>query len=149
MKQSNPERNKFSAQPLTRALIKWLSRLILVALFASMAYVVTRHSYNFSHWIPHHFFRDIGIPYSARLWAEQNADLFLHFFGAMTLTVLLHASRINKSLSRPLTISSIVAAMCVFAEIFQYSIGRGFESSDLLLGFLGVFMAYLTINKKN
>lgn len=148
MKQSNPERNEFSVQR-AKWVKKWLSRLILIALLVVMTYVATRSSYNFSHWIPHYFFRDIGVPYSARLWAERHADIFLHFFGAMSLTVLIYAAKFNKILSRLLTISVIVAAMCVCAEIFQYSIGRGFESSDLLLGFLGVFMAYSTINKKN
>ncbi len=148
MNQSNDERNKFSAQE-PNWLIKWFSRLLLFALLASMTYVATRQSYNFSHWVPHHFLRDIGVPYSARLWAEQNADIFLHFFGAMSLTVLIYAAKISKILSRPLTISLCVAAMCLCAEIFQYSIGRGFESSDLLLGFFGIFMAYSAINKKN
>lgn len=148
MKQSNDERNRFSVREPNWPL-KWLSRLVLVALLTLMTYVATRQSYNFSHWIPHYFFRDIGVPYSVRLWSEQNADIFLHFFGAMSLTVLIYAAKISKILSRPLTISLSVAAMCVCAEIFQYSIGRGFESNDLLLGFLGVFMAYSRINKKN
>ncbi len=148
MNQSNDERNKFSARQSNWA-FKWLSRFVLFALLALMTYVATRKNYNFSHWVPHHFFRDIGVPYSARLWAEQNADIVLHFFGAMSLTVLIYAAKISKILSRPLTISLSVAAMCICAEIFQYSIGRGFESSDLLLGFLGVFMAYSRINKKN
>lgn len=148
MNQSNDERNEFSASKPNWAL-KWLSRLALLALLTLMTYVATRQSYNFSHWIPHHFFRDIGVPYSARLWAEQNADIFLHFFGAMSLTALIYAAKISKILSRPLTSSLCVAVMCVCAEIFQYSIGRGFESSDLLLGFFGIFMAYSAINKKN
>jgi len=148
MTQSNHERNKFSAGRLKWAK-KWMSRVLLITLLILMTYVATRQSYNFSHWVPHRFFQDIGIPYSARLWAEQNADVFLHFFGAMSLTVLIYTAKFNKILSRPLTISLLIAALCLCAEIFQYSIGRGFESSDLLLGFLGVFMAYSTINKKN
>ena len=114
-----------------------------------MTYVVTRPSYNFSHWIPHDFIRSMGVPYSARLWAEQNVDVFLHFFGSFAITLLFFAAKLNLKLARPLTISLFVAFLCVSAELFQLSIGRGFESSDLLLGILGTFMAYLTIKNKN
>lgn len=114
-----------------------------------MAYVATRQSYNFAHWVPHHLLRDLGIPYKAVLWGEQNADSFLHFFGGLSLTGLIYGARFKIFAAQPWRILLFVTLLCLFAELFQFVIGRGVESSDLLLGILGSFMAYSTINKKN
>lgn len=144
MKQSNDELNQFYAQAL-----KWACRSVFLLLAITMTYVTTRESYNFSHWVPHNFLRGLGVPYRAILWAERNADIFLHFFGAMALTFLTYGARLTFFNARPLFIFILVSILCLSAEVFQFSIGRGMQSSDLLLGILGSFMAYSTVNKKN
>jgi len=125
--------------------MKWFSRCILLVLITSFTVVATKPSYNLAHWIPHGFLRQLGIPYPAVLWGEQNLDKFLHFFGAAALTYLIVKSQIytiNKCRSLYL-----VMLLCLAAECAQLIIGRGFNSSDLLLGILGSFMAYLGINE--
>lgn len=144
MKQSNDELNQFYAQA-----VKWACRGAFLLIAIGMTYVVTRESYNFSHWIPHSFLRQIGVPYQAVLWGEQNADLFLHFFGAMILTLLIFGAKLAFFQTRALAILIFVCFLCLSAEVFQHAIGRGVESRDLLLGILGSFMAYLAINKNN
>lgn len=144
MYQSPDELKQFYSQ-----LSKWACRAVFLMLALLMAYVATRQSYNFAHWVPHHLLRDLGIPYKAVLWGEQNADLFLHFFGGLSLTLLIYGARFKIFVDQPWLILLFVALLCLFAEFFQFVIGRGIESSDLLLGILGSFMAYSTINKKN
>ncbi|MFT5571319.1 MAG: hypothetical protein ACI9FR_000233 [Cryomorphaceae bacterium] len=46
---------------------RWFYRAALLVLFVSMAYVITRDEYNYAHWIPHAFLRDLGISYAALL----------------------------------------------------------------------------------
>ena len=114
-----------------------------------MSFVATRPVYNFAHWVPHNLLRDLGVPYATVLWAEQNSDYLLHFGGGFALTVLLRWSEL------PLTGQSVircvitVAALCFAAEIYQYLIDRGAETSDLLLGISGCFMAYLALFKNH
>ncbi len=144
MNQSNTELKQFYSHAL-----KWVCRVVFFLSIIFLTYVVTRESYNFSHWVPHHFLRDMGVPYHTILWSERNADFFLHFFGGMILTLLIFGARISWLASSPLAIFIAVSLLCVTAEVFQSSIGRGAESSDLLLGILGSFMAYLAIDKKN
>lgn len=142
MNQSNDELNQFY-----KDLFKWSCRGIFLVIFTVMTYVVSRKSYNFSHWVPHQMLRNLGIPYHVVLWGEQNADIFLHFFGAMILTLLIYGAKLALFAGRANTIFAVVCFICVAAEAFQFAIGRGIESSDLLLGILGSFMAYLSINK--
>jgi hypothetical protein len=142
MKQSNDELNQFYPQAS-----KWMFRGFLLFASFAMTYVVTRESYNFSHLVPHRWLREIGVPYPFVLWSEQNADILLHFIGAMILTVLISGSKLPFFNSRPLTIFILVSALCVGAELFQLIIGRGVESSDLLLGILGSFMAYSALKQ--
>jgi len=144
MNQSNTELKQFYSDAL-----KWACRVVFLLLVILIAYVATRESYNFSHWVPHHFLRDIGVPYDAVLWSERNADIFLHFFGGMVLTLLIFGARLGFLIPYPFAIFVVVSLLCLTAEVFQSSIGRGAESSDLLLGILGSFMAYLAIDKKN
>ncbi len=127
--------------------MKWFYRVLLILLAGGLSYVVIQPSYNFAHWVPHSFLRRIGISYDALLWAEQNADIFLHFFGAALLTLLIHHAKLP--ILRRWRSSSfiIVCILCVGAEVAQYFIGRGVESGDLLLGICGSFMAYLAIDK--
>jgi len=40
--------------------IKWFCRALLLLLLGSMGYIASRPEYNFAHWIPHGFLRDIG-----------------------------------------------------------------------------------------
>lgn len=114
-----------------------------------MAYVATRQSYNFAHWIPHNFIRNMGVPYETLLWGEQNADTVLHFFGAMIITLLIHGSKLPFFKTHTIRIFIFVCFVCLVTEILQLQIGRGFDYLDLLLGILGCFMAYLAINHKN
>jgi len=127
--------------------IKWFCRCLLVLLGSLMTYVVIQPSYNFSHLIPHSLFKQLHIPYKVVLLGEQHADKLLHFFGAIALMFLLTKAKIwfiNKRWAFILT-----CLLCLVAELTQFFIERGFNSSDLLLGFLGSFMAYLGINENN
>jgi hypothetical protein len=130
-----------------RWLIKQSARGLLLALGAIMTYVVTLPSYNFAHRMPYRMLYGMGASYSTVLWIEQNAAYLLHFAGGFVLTVLLRWSELpltKRSLHRCV---AIVIGLCVSAEIFQYLIGRGAETSDLLLGISGSFVAYLAIFK--
>lgn len=126
---------------------KWFYRALLLALLAPMIYVVTRHGYNFAHWVPHGFIRGLGVSYESLLWAEQNADVALHFFGAALLVMLIHKAQLRPFSLTPKHSFATVVILCIGAEAFQFVIGRGLETSDLLLGILGGFMAYLAIDK--
>ncbi len=130
-------------------LIRWLCRLSLATMAALFAYVVTRPSYNFAHWVPHNFLRRIGFDYSTLLWAEQNADIALHFGGAFILTLLLRGSALPIISAPRIRPFIIVCGLCLAAEIAQHLIGRGIETSDLLLGICGSFMAYLAKDNKH
>ena len=125
--------------------IKWFYRCLLLTLTALMTYVVIQPSYNFAHWVPHTLLKKLHIPYNAVLFGEQHADKFLHFFGAALLVYLITKAQIpcfNKHKAFILT-----CLLCLTAELVQFFIHRGFNSSDLLLGILGSFMAYLRINE--
>ena len=95
--------------------------------------------------MPHHLLRKLNIPYWAILWGEQHADKFLHFFGAAALVWLITYARFSSISERSALFISCL--LCVGAECAQMWIGRGYNSSDLLLGILGSFMAYLGIRK--
>ena len=110
-----------------------------------MIYVVVQPSYNFAHWLPHDLIKGLGVPYSAILWFEQNADKFLHFVGSLMITYLIIYSDI-RAINRHYAFI-IVILLCSAAEYVQFLIGRGYNSSDLLLGILGSFVAYLQITK--
>jgi len=125
--------------------MKWFSRCVLLVLLSLFTLIVTKTSYNFAHWVPHGLLRQLGIPYSAVLWGEQNADKLLHFGGAAVLTWLIVKSQIHTLNKRKSLF--IVILLCFGAECAQLIIGRGFNSSDLLLGIWGSFMAYLGINE--
>ena len=129
---------------IERAILKkWACRLFLLAIVTVFTYVATRESYNFAHWVPHAFLKHIGIPYSTLLWAEQNADIALHFLGALFITLLLRSSQLS-FISNPKWMPVlIVVILCFGAEFAQHLIGRGIETSDLLLGICGSFVAYL------
>lgn len=146
MNHSNQQLKRFSAKPSV-----WLYRLLLALVGGLMTYVVSRQSYNFAHWVPHGALRRIGASYEHLLWFEQHADYFLHFFGALFLTVILAAAQLPILKQTPLRPILFTIFLCIAAEALQYVIGRGVESRDLLLGILGSFMAYLAIdkNKKN
>jgi len=143
MKQSNDELNRFNSQAS-----RWVCRGLFLFAFLAISYVATRDSYNFAHWIPHRLLREIGVPYHFVLRSEQNADVLLHFFGAVILTALIFGSKLPFFKSYPLSIFALVCVLCIGAELFQLMIGRGIESSDLLLGILGSFMAYSALNNK-
>jgi hypothetical protein len=128
---------------------RWFYRAALLVLFVSMAYVVTRAEYNYAHWIPHAFLRNLGVSYASLLWAERHGDLFLHFAGAFALVPLINFAALPVVSITPQRAFLAVALVCIAAELTQFLIGRGFETSDLLLGLLGSFMAYLAIDKKN
>jgi hypothetical protein len=142
MNQSNKELNLFWPK-----LKMFLSRIILLILIITLTYVISRPSYNFAHWIPHNFIRQLGLSYDSILWAEQHADVALHFFGGFAITLLTSISALPFLKTKPLRILVLVCILCVAAELLQLRIGRGFDYLDLLLGILGGFMAYLAINK--
>lgn len=125
-----------------------ISRLFLILILICFTYVVTRESYNFAHWMPHKFFRDAGLSYQSILWIEQNTDKPLHLFGGFVITFLLIFSDLRIFKSRNWIPLALVCVLCLSAEVFQYLIGRGKETSDLLLGICGSFMAYLAANRK-
>lgn len=128
-------------------LLKCFYRLILLTLLLGMTYVVTRAGYNFAHWVPHDFLRSLGLSYASLLWAEQNADVALHFFGAALLTSLIYLAKLPLIENSAKNAFLAVSMLCLGAELVQMSIGRGYQNSDLLLGILGGFMAYLLIEK--
>ncbi len=126
----------------TTQYIKWFSRLSFTILVIVMAYVVVQPSYNFAHWLPHRLLYDLGIPYSAVLSLEQNADKLLHPLGAFLITVLLIKSELNILKSRNHIIIGIIITAVIAAEILQSNIGRGFDTYDLVLGVIGSIFAY-------
>ena len=142
MKQSNKELNLF--WPKLKMII---CRITLFALIVALGYVVSRPSYNFAHWMPHNFIRQLGGSYESLLWAEQHADVALHFLGGFITTLLISVSTLPFFKAEPLRILILVCIFCLAAELLQLRIGRGFDYLDLLLGILGSFMAYLAINK--
>ena len=127
----------------TTQYIKWFSRLCFIFLTSMMAYVVVQPSYNFAHWIPHTLLYDLGIPYSAVLSFEQNADKLLHSLGAFLITVLLIKSELRILKSRNHIIIGLIVTALTAVEILQYYIGRGFDINDLVLGVMGSVSAYL------
>ena len=130
-------------------IMKWFCRFVLVGLTIVMTYVVTRPGYNFAHWVPHNMLRALGADYSTLLWAEQNADIALHFFGAAILTGLLYGSALPGLKKHHLIPFALVCLVCLGAELAQQIIGRGMETRDLLLGICGSFVAYLAAKKRN
>ncbi len=130
-------------------LMKWFCRISLTIIAISFTYVVAQPSYNFAHWVPHDFLRMLGVKYQQILWAESNADIFLHFFGAALLTLLTHGSNIRPFNFHPIAPFGFICLLCICAEVVQHLIGRGIETSDLLLGICGSFMAYLAQHKNN
>lgn len=121
---------------------KWFCRTALVLLVISVCLVVFRQSYNFAHWVPHNFLRSIGLSYDALLFFERHADKLLHLVVAFALTKLLiyaDIQRISQPKHRALI---LVIALLIIAEIIQWHIGRGFESSDAILGAISSYWAY-------
>ena len=129
------------------AYMKWFYRMLLLSVFIIMSYVVTRSGYNFAHWVPHRFLREMGLSYNALLWGERNADVALHFLGAAILVWLVYLAALPVFSLTPKRAFVTVVILCLGAELFQLWIGRGFQTSDLLLGIVGGFMAYLMIDK--
>lgn len=127
--------------------VVFLCRTVLLLLIIGITYVVSRPAYNFAHWIPHNLIRQIGVSYEHMLWAEQRADIALHFIGGLLLTLLLVGSQLPFLHLKTLRVFTLVCVFCIAAEIMQHLIGRGFDYLDLLLGILGSFMAYLGIIK--
>ena len=127
----------------------WICRTLLLSITGIFTYIVTLPGYNFSHWVPKNLLRRAGVEYDTILWAEQNADVALYFGGGLLHTYLLAESRFKYASMPTIRPVVIVCTLCVGAEIAQYLIGRGIETSDLLLGICGSFMAYLAINNKN
>ena len=144
MNHQNEELKFFYSKSLT-----FICRLTLLALIIGISYIISRPSYNFSHWIPHNFIHRIGVPYDTILWAEQHADMALHFFGGLLISLLIYASNLPFFKANGMRVFLIVFIFCLAAEVLQHIIGRGFDYLDLLLGILGSFMAYLAINKNN
>jgi len=123
-------------------------RIFLLIILTSFAYIVTRENYNFAHFLPNKLLRNIGFSYDTILWVEQNADVVLHLIGGFLITLLLILSDLPiLRYSRWIPVV-LVCCLCVLAEVFQDLIGRGKETSDLLLGICGSFMAYLAANRK-
>ena len=127
--------------------IKWFSRAITCILLVLLGYAATRSEYNSAHWVPHSLLRKFGAPYELVLYAEQNIDAALHFFGAAALVFALWFSKLPLLPKSSSKTAYLIALLCVGAESFQLLVGRGWQSSDLLLGMLGCFMAYLMISK--
>ncbi len=129
--------------------MKWFCRITLIGLTMAIGYVVIQPSYNFAHWVPHHSLRAAGISYENLLWAEQNADIALHFLGAASLTALLYGSALPLLKNYKVAPLILVCLACLAAEFAQQIIGRGMETRDLLLGICGSFMAYSVVQKRN
>ena len=125
--------------------MKWFSRSLLFILLLIMTYVATKPVYNLAHWIPHGLFKQLGLSYENILWAEQNLDKAMHFFGALVLTSLLIKADLLFIKKQHAFV--LIALTCLCAEFVQLLIGRSFNSIDLLLGILGSFMAYLGITE--
>lgn len=125
-----------------------LFRICLLLILVSFSYIVTRESYNFAHFLPNKLLRNVGVSYDKILWFEQNADVVLHLLGGFLITLLLILSDLPILRCGRWIPVVLVCCMCVLAEVFQDLIGRGKETSDLLLGICGSFMAYLATNRK-
>ncbi|NND80922.1 MAG: hypothetical protein HKN50_00705 [Gammaproteobacteria bacterium] len=121
--------------------IHWFYRLTLLLLGVAVAYVVLQPSYNFAHWIPHSHLRAIGIPYEMLLAFESNADKLLHPLMGFVLTWLLLQARIPFLSLPPSRAWLVVLVLMIGAELWQFFIGRGFESLDITLGALAALLA--------
>lgn len=128
---------------------KWFYRILLFIVLGIGGYVVLQPEYNFSHWMPHRALRSAGVPYSAILWFEQNADIALHLLGGLLIATLLYASDLPLLRQSAAKVFTCMVGLCLLAEILQFAVGRDVELKDLLLGISGSFMAYLAIKQKN
>lgn len=125
--------------------LKWFYRCLLLILVGSVSYVIFQPAYNFAHWVPHGLLRNLGVPYAALLYFETNADKLLHPLIAASLVILLTQAKIPLISTTKLRSLLFVFALIVLAEIIQAWIGRGFGYLDLILGFLGCYLAYCLI----
>ncbi|MFT5571320.1 MAG: hypothetical protein ACI9FR_000234 [Cryomorphaceae bacterium] len=71
----------------------------------------------------------------------------MHFTGAFALVLLINFAALAIVSLTPQRAFIAVVTICITAELTQLLIGRGLETSYLLLGILGGFMAYLVIEK--
>jgi len=142
MTQSRQRLKRFSA-----GVFVWVCRATLTVCFSIMTYVVSSPEYNYAHWVPRSTLHQLGFSYDHLLWLERNGDYFLHFGGALLITLLLSVSKLPWVRQAPWRPLLLTVLMCFGAEALQFVIGRGVQSSDLLLGILGSFMAYLCITK--
>jgi len=122
--------------------IKWFYRCTFLLLVGLMAYVVFQPHYNFAHWVPHSQLRNMGVPYSVILHFESNADKLLHPIGGFVLTVLLIVCKWPLISHPRYRLFVLFCSAMLITECIQWTLGRGFEFSDLLLGVLGSFLAY-------
>lgn len=127
---------------------KWLCRCLLVLLFSGMFYITLLPGYNFAHFVPHPLLRTLGVPYEYMLGFENHMDKLLHFGGAFCLLFLLYGAKLSSSHSFYFQLFSyffLILCMVFGAEIVQHYRGRGFDSTDLLLGILGAISALLIV----
>ena len=131
----------------TNSYRKWFCRSALILLGLIATYVVLQPHYNFAHWVPHNLLRSAGVPYSALLAFESNADKLLHPVLAFVFTMLLFESYFSvfaSSIYKPMLFLIIVM---IVAELAQWYIGRGFDISDVLLGVVGSGLATLYLRR--
>jgi hypothetical protein len=135
--------------------------LFLILFWGS--WLALQPGYSLSPWRPHNLMRWLGFPYSGLLWLDHNIATLIHFMVATIGVVLLYycnfsqaklalpGAKKSRTLFKPLSpfiCAAIFCMLALFTELAQLLIGRGFEFTDLFIGWLGVAIGYNLIGKQ-
>lgn len=141
----------------------YFARMLLTLILFWGTWLALQPGYSLSPWMPYDLMRWLGFHYSALLWLDHNVALIMHFWIAIIGTVLLYYSRFShprlaistifRSQAGTTRLSPHVCALafCTLAlatELVQLIVGRGFELTDLLVGWLGIAIGFLIVRKK-
>ena len=119
-------------------------RIALFVIIPVVSYAALYPGFASYHYVPHGLLRDVGVPYAAVLWFEMHLGDLLHFIVAFALVLLIPSANIlgKRSPAVQRTVSLIiVATVAPVIEFYQWLVGRGFESIDLIAHFLGMLLA--------
>ena len=128
----------------------YVSRIALLLVLFSGAYIALQPEYNTAHWTPNHTMRMLGMPYQMILSYEHYLPWALHFLIALVLTLLLFFSKLiypQDPRKRIFAGFIILIGLMLITELLQSWVGRGVQLSDLGMGLAGTGMASLILAK--